>query len=334
MKVVCVFFLCVCASLASLASAHTVPSSCDAPDSVKELYRADAAWSAIFDPFYRINPFYKDSLDIPMQRADLMLGAILAVKNALPFFGAEVAHYTDSVHQSQSVALHEFYMNVDTTYNWCKRLAQKQFPTGNVVFDSLYKQYSISLYDLVQYPGQDSIAVIFFKTKDDCNAIALANKISSLEGVEFCSWALPFYTEKHWLHAEKSDTGFIVTFSYAWRCNSTSCDYRHYWMFIVTEDCMVTLKTSFGNQLPPLFVRNDNLSLHSLYPNPVTDKLIIEAEERGIVVISNVNGIELRTLAISEGKNEIVVSELPSGMYFVTIRDRNGNVSTGRFIKM
>ncbi len=322
---------------ASLATAQTVPSSCDAPDSVKELYRGDAAWSAIISPdypYYDSYSKYKDSIAIPLERYDSILRAIIAVKNALPYFPKEQSFYLDSVHQFSSVVLHEMYLEADTSVDWCRRLANKQFPTGNAVFDSLHNTYGITIYDPVQYPGQGTTALIFMKTGDFYNTQALARQIDSLPGIPYCLWALPFYSETHFLRVATFDSTTKLTFSYGWDNCRTYCNYRYYWVFTVFPDCSVRLDTSYGYPLPNLDVKDIKESSISLYPNPVTDKLIIEADERGTVIISDVSGNPIRTAVITEGKNEIVVGELPSGVYFITIRDRNGNVSTGRFIKM
>jgi len=334
-KILSLLLLFLCASL---ASAQTVPSSCDAPDSVKELYRGDAAWSAIISPdypYYDLYSRYKDSIAIPLERSDSILRAIIAVKNALPNFPKEQSPFLDSVHQFSSVVLHEMWLEADTSFDWCRRLANKQFPTGNTTFDSLYKTVVISFYVSPQDPDKGKY-IIFRKTGHFENTQGLARQRDSLPGIPYCLWSLPFYSEVHFLRVATFDSITKLTFSYGWDGCRTYCNYRHYWIFTVFPDCSVKLDTSYGDALPVLSINSlpKTENLLSLYPNPATDKLIIEADERGTAVISDVSGKEVRTAMISEGKNEVVVSELPSGMYFISLRDRVGNVRSGRFIKL
>lgn len=71
----------------------------------------------------------------------------------------------------------------------------------------------------------------------------------------------------------------------------------------------------------------------SLYPNPVSSRLMIKAEisEPTNVVIYNLRGQRARELHISAGKSvlEVDIAELPSGLYFV----QGKGLRTTRFVK-
>jgi hypothetical protein len=72
-----------------------------------------------------------------------------------------------------------------------------------------------------------------------------------------------------------------------------------------------------------------------LYPNPVQDKLYIEAEaEIEEVVVYDVYGRvqNLRNSETQKLRNSIDVSNLNSGVYFVKIKTEEGNI-TKRFVK-
>src|SRR5689334_6189231 len=77
-SVTIVFLFC----LSAASFAQRVPSSCDAPDSVKELYLGDAAGLA-YDYQIRLHPSYKDSTNISQLLQDTFLRALLAVYNAV-----------------------------------------------------------------------------------------------------------------------------------------------------------------------------------------------------------------------------------------------------------
>ena len=55
-----------------------------------------------------------------------------------------------------------------------------------------------------------------------------------------------------------------------------------------------------------------------LYPNPARDRVVIEGMEAVEVKIYNTSGQMVKCV---RGTNEIDVSELPEGMYFITVGD-------------
>ena len=70
----------------------------------------------------------------------------------------------------------------------------------------------------------------------------------------------------------------------------------------------------------------------SIYPNPAQDVLIIELNVAGnkTVEITNLNGQVVEKLNFSETKNQVSISALPAGVYFVKIQ----NGSAKRFVKL
>lgn len=61
----------------------------------------------------------------------------------------------------------------------------------------------------------------------------------------------------------------------------------------------------------------------TLYPNPVKDRLFIETAKRGVIEIRDMKGSALLQKEVLSGKNQIDISYLPSGVYFIS--DENGN---------
>jgi len=73
----------------------------------------------------------------------------------------------------------------------------------------------------------------------------------------------------------------------------------------------------------------------SLYPNPATDKITIEASSeptKSQLTISSISGQALITHQITEPKTQLDISDLPRGVYFVRVTDDRA-VSVGKFIK-
>jgi len=73
-----------------------------------------------------------------------------------------------------------------------------------------------------------------------------------------------------------------------------------------------------------------------LYPNPASDKLIVESMNKGInmklIAIENAAGRELLTVQTNGTREVLNVVNYPSGVYFVTIKTNNG-IKVEKFCK-
>jgi hypothetical protein len=73
-----------------------------------------------------------------------------------------------------------------------------------------------------------------------------------------------------------------------------------------------------------------------IFPNPVTDYLILDAENdlnSSTFRIYNTLGNMIEKRKLLTGKNEIQISDLPNGVYFYSIERPNGINESGKFIK-
>ena len=72
-----------------------------------------------------------------------------------------------------------------------------------------------------------------------------------------------------------------------------------------------------------------------LFPNPARESITIEfaGGDNNAVTVRNANGQVIRLINSTLGSYSLDLSELPTGMYFVTVVDANGMPSTQRFIK-
>lgn len=72
----------------------------------------------------------------------------------------------------------------------------------------------------------------------------------------------------------------------------------------------------------------------SIYPNPTSDELFVKNEnniELSSIKITDLTG---KTVAYQNSQlNSINISNLSKGMYFVTIKEKNGSISTSKIIK-
>ncbi len=72
-----------------------------------------------------------------------------------------------------------------------------------------------------------------------------------------------------------------------------------------------------------------------IYPNPVQDILTIEWNEPIPIqfVLYDLVGKEVLTTSLDEGKNELTLSSLPSGVYFYSVHSETGETMQGKIIK-
>jgi hypothetical protein len=78
----------------------------------------------------------------------------------------------------------------------------------------------------------------------------------------------------------------------------------------------------------------ENSTTFNIYPNPVNDRLFVEAEAKiEEVVIYDIFGRQQVTVTTSlQGNLSIDLSDLNSGIYFVKVKTENGEIAK-RFIK-
>ena len=77
-------------------------------------------------------------------------------------------------------------------------------------------------------------------------------------------------------------------------------------------------------------VESDNEVM--IYPNPANDVIFVKGEEIQSVEIYNSIGVKVVSKNVNNSES-IDIADLASGMYFVRVLDKNGNISTTKIIK-
>ena len=83
---------------------------------------------------------------------------------------------------------------------------------------------------------------------------------------------------------------------------------------------------------------NSNKGSLNIYPNPATDELNIKLNNLGDVALINIYDLQGRLIqsekAIkNESNQKISITNLVSGLYFISLEKSNGQKTTGKFIK-
>ena len=101
-------------------------------------------------------------------------------------------------------------------------------------------------------------------------------------------------------------------------------------------DSELYIVSSLGEQIVPIIwnctigLEENNALNVELYPNPVNNVLTVKGDNIVKVAIFNALGQEI---VIIENRNEIDVTSLLNGLYFVRVTDVNGNVSVNKIVK-
>jgi len=113
---------------------------------------------------------------------------------------------------------------------------------------------------------------------------------------------------------------------------------RYYCTTTTVSGCEV--QTYFDVYVTPLSVEEEGLNQNmKLYPNPSTNNLIIEnlGENKADVVIE-VRGIDGKLTLMQKVNNfeKVIVNtaELPAGVYFVAVKEKNKTLTTKKWIKV
>jgi len=247
-KILSLLLLFLCASL---ANAQTVPSSCDAPDSVKDLYRGDAAIIVLYGDRHAydeidIAPDLKDSVLVPSNRIDSFLKPMLAVLNALPLFPKDSIAFVDEIHQYRNPLVTRIRIQVDTGSIWGKNLANGVIPTGDPTVDSILDSYQVFLD--TSYQHQTNAITIELESKITINVIALRKIFDSIPGV------VDTYNhvigDGDFISCKIANDTVTLLYSMGWGDCPSGCTERRTWEFTVFPDCSVRFDGSYGDPLP------------------------------------------------------------------------------------
>ena len=77
---------------------------------------------------------------------------------------------------------------------------------------------------------------------------------------------------------------------------------------------------------------NANENIISIFPNPTSYKLNIEAPQKSEIDILNIEGQILKSISATENNTTIDISCFAKGMYFVKVKNKNG-VVVKKFVK-
>ena len=274
------------------AKSQTVISSCTAPDSIKELYKQDAAIMAL-RRIYEIKSTDTSLITISQIEQDSIMEALMAVYNATSLPARDTVIEMFNIHTWPSPSK-SIYVDVMDTSTSIDNFMYNIFPTGDPILDSLISRYNISVTVI-------AIGFLPYTFMVELNYLYILNPdplIDSLDLVQGLSYASVNYPvgggddiQYSFYPGGTSVPSKALIFHHGWGDCLSGCINNRYWSFKVWPDCSVEYVGSYGDKLDTTSTNianaNQNDANMQIFPNPFNDNVSI-----------NLNGIENESLEI------------------------------------
>ena len=311
-------------SSSELLFSQTVQSTCTAPASVVTLYKKDAYRLAVRRCFTSHLP-YKDSVRIDPVLFNTYLRALLAVYNATALPARDTVCKYFPVHTLVSPDLNTLMIEADSSKSWMHDFKNYVFPTSNATINNLLSKHSFTQTSYLVFNGADLVS---FNSDSSWNINALANKFGAIPGVLYASSNV--FSLDGWDLTDSINPNYTtLIYKMAWGDCPSGCIDHKYWKFRIYNDCSVSYAGSIGSSIIGFFAgikesaNNFNTGV-TVFPNPCGNKLHIQYEALatdGLTLdVISTNG---ELIFSSNYVNELDVSFLHKGMYFLRIRNNN-----------
>lgn len=145
------------------------------------------------------------------------------------------------------------------------------------------------------------------------------------------AYLVPFYGEPVVPLNQEIYVGFRLKFGsnvhYGWAkvkvTGSETAGYSAQWISCAYENTPNTAIAAGATTSPTAVADNEQLSV-SVYPNPVTDYVVVEGANNAEVAVFDMNGRSVQTEAVAiDNRTEINMKEQPAGIYFVRVNGRS-----------
>ena len=262
--------------------AQIVPSSCEAPDSVKEKYVNDADRMAL-RYIYRHNLPDTSKPEIPKQYSHPFLDALIAVYNANGLAESDTVTKIhklhtfpgyDFYHNQHSYLLDKFRISSDTVTPWMQKLQNHILTTGHPLIDSLITTYGLTIDDLNSMFGNKMVR---FQTDTNYNIPYIIKDLDTISGMDFAS-TISYMMETNNIYVtDYSPASSVIRllYSHGWGDCPSGCMYRRYWEFkVYLDECSVKFVTSYGDDITSM--TDNQTASKKLFPNPFTDVIQVE----------------------------------------------------------
>jgi hypothetical protein len=309
-----------------------INSTCTGSQSVIEKFKEDATKLAVRRLFAIKSPDTA-KITLPNLALDSTLSALVAVYNVQNLPQRDTIFDILKISANYPLVNRISISSEDTS--WLNQWAMKKTNTGFVGIDTFLDKYKFTLrsYFPPSFLPWGSGA---FTTNLFLNTLALADSINKIKGVRFASSGGGLDSPNITYEVESSGNR-ILTFDYRWGevCPS-GCEKSRRWKFRIYPDCKVEYLGASGRLLDLVLSNSENTNINKridIYPNPTTNQITIsstyEFQDYAILDITGKTVIK----GTLYSKNEIGVSALADGIYFLHLKNTDTQVrAVGKFV--
>ncbi len=316
MNKILLFFFLLFVTSASFAQKR-YPSSCDAQDNIKALYRTDADRMAL-RKVYKTASNYLDSTTIPKHWSDSILRSLIAVYNVDSIPARDTVVLIAKIHTLDNPVINRFYLGADSTRPWMQNLKNNIFPTNNDTVDFMLKIYKLSVLRYYSVKTEPYHIVIFESTKN-FNFEVISNLFDSLGGVHYSN-RYTYDGDGSDIQATYDTTFTDLIYSFGWDDCANSCNKKRFWKFRVHNTCEVEYLGSYGRTLSPGAIRKIQTSPYTAYPNPFKSQIQLRnlKTDSEFTLISSIGQVVLT----GKTKDSTIpnLEALPAGMYLLQLK--------------
>lgn len=236
-------------------------------------------------------------------------------------------------------------MNIrpDTSVSWLSNWENEDLNTYNDEFNSFLERWEF------EYEGFIPIINTFkIKTSRLINMIPLADTIDMMDSIIFAE-RQSYIGGGNLITYQKEGNDRFYKFGVGWGDCSSGCINYHFWDFMVSEDCDVFFLGESGNDnIPEWLIQNCDISSPTniksysnpnvkIYPNPTIRSINIELNDLTKKDLSyNLSNLLGEVVLSGKLENNISINtnDLTSGMYLLTIRNKNSIISCEKILKI
>ena len=316
-------------SILQVGYSQIVNSSCEAPDSVRNLFREDA-YRLTLNRIIRNNYTYVDSVEIPFSTKDSVLRSLIAIYNALSIPERDSVVSILNLHTIQNPFMDEVLIAADSNLSWMQQFRNGDSLSGNSSVDSLILKYKFHVKEYNDF-YLSWYHTVTFESDSFYNTFVLADKFDLISEI-YISQAQGEPIDGNNITDSIFSNFHEIVFSHGWGDCPCGCTARRYWKFRVYSDCSVEFVESWGSPLSQSILHESIIDRVCISPNPFETYLKVSPYPLQMTyVITDINGKEISTGQIENGiiKN---LDNLQEGVYVLKLYDGK-NYSMTKIIK-
>jgi hypothetical protein len=299
-------------------------------------YKKDINFLAV-ERLFQIHHPDTAKIIVPSIHTDSIQKAILGVFNLGTQLEADSVFSHHCIHEHYASA-NTIYVAVDTSFAWTQAWQNLQINTSNVALNNFINAYGFS----VLYFNLNSGVL---QTNQSLNLKAFRDSLETFAGVGY-TWDDNAAGDGNRIKYNIVNGNQQLNFTLGWGDCPAGCTSFKTWKYTVAPNCQVTAQlptisngfgepepTPTGCNLVPNSIANINQKEATIiYPNPAQNYIEIKnANQFKTYSLQSIDGIFVR--GEKEIKAKIEIQNIPSGIYILTLTDKNKQPYFYRVVK-